>query len=77
MKWITSDEFHDAMDANPYGVYLVNAYKAGKPVRDAIFSTKAKVEAWTNSLPDEYTCCVCPFVIDEPDFGNIKKDATQ
>lgn len=72
MKWITSDEFHEMMDANPYAVYLVSVYENGKQVREAVFSTKAKVEAWTDSLPDAYTCAVAPFVVDEPDWGNVR-----
>lgn len=55
-------------DAHPQGVYLVTVYPEQ---RTAVFKTKAAADAWLATLPDESTAVVAPFVIDEPDFGNV------
>lgn len=56
-------------------VYYVEGYdKDGQTAAMAIFSIEAKFDEWA-SLPEnsELAFVVCPFVIDEPDWGNISK----
>lgn len=71
-KWVGEDDFFDRMDANPSAVYLVEEYSGVDRQRTALFSTKEKAKEWMDL--QEGTCVCCPFVIDEPDFGN-RKDA--
>lgn len=71
LKFISDDEFHKQMDANPSAVYKVDMFIGGAWHRTGIFSTKKHAEQWCN-LP-EYDCAtavVVPYIIDEPNFGN-------
>lgn len=65
---MTEEQFFRLHDAEPRGVYLVTVYPEE---RNAIFGTKAAADAWLATLPDEDTAVVSPYVIDEPDFGNV------
>lgn len=69
---MSSDEiFYAKHDACPQGVYVVTVYPEE---RQAIFTNKAAVSAWLESLPEYVSSLVVPYVLDEPDFGNkIKK----
>lgn len=73
MKWISTDDFHKQMDENPNAVYVVETYNGLDRKQLGLFSTKEKAQAWCDSWDDDHSCVVCPFVIDEPDFGNIPK----
>lgn len=73
MKWVSTDEFHKAMDENPSAVYVVEAYAGPDRKQLGLFSTKNKAQVWCDAQDDAVTCVVCPFVIDEPDFGNTPK----
>jgi hypothetical protein len=71
MKWAGEEDFFAAMDANPDAVYAVELYSGTERRQLGLFSTKAKAAAWCDRPEfDEMTAVVCPFVIDEPDFGN-------
>lgn len=74
MKWVSTDEFNKQMDENPKAVYVVESYDGLERTQLALFSTKAKVQAYCDAQGDDVTCVVCPYVIDEPDFGNVGKD---
>jgi hypothetical protein len=71
---MTDDEFYANHDADPRGVYLVTVYP---DERTGIFTTQAAVTAWTEALADDETAVICPFVLDEPEFGNIPPGALQ
>lgn len=62
------------MDENPAGVYIVSIFREGAVVGHGVFSTKAKVKEWADKPEfDDAAALIVPFVIDEPDFGNIPK----
>ncbi len=61
---------HDALEG---GVYIVEVFLKGDFIKHGVFSHSSKAQEWMRSLPNEYTCMAAPFVLDEPDFGNIKK----
>lgn len=64
------DVFFKAMDENPSAVYLVWSYEGVDRESLAIFSTKAKADDFCTTI--EAPCAVCPFIIDDPGFGNRK-----
>lgn len=74
MKWVSTEEFHEAMDKNPSAVYVVESYRGIDRKQLGLFSTKERAEAWCNVWDDDYSCVVCPYIIDEPDFGNKRHD---
>lgn len=68
------EEFCKKMDENPLGVYCVDIYKNGEWVDAAVFSTKAKTDHLIDHHPiSDSDALVVPYIIDEPDFGNIAK----
>lgn len=68
-----TDKFFKEHDELPSGIYKVDIYdKKNRFVMTALFSTIEKAQVWLKTLPDEGSCVTAPFVIDEPDFGNIK-----
>lgn len=64
-------ENHDAL---PTGVYLVEAWRNGEFVQHGVFSTSVVAKAWMNGLPEDHVCFCAPFVLDEPTFGNVRKE---
>lgn len=74
-----TDDFYEKQDAHPQGVYLVVTYHKKDPdyEQTAIFSTKTRVENYLNKLGENCTSAIVPFIIDEPNFGNIPRDKLQ
>lgn len=70
MKRVGEEDFFKQMDENPNAVYVVESYHGLDRKRLGLFSTKANADAYCQSRPEEESCVVCPYVIDEPDFGN-------
>ena len=75
----TYDDAHERAffarhDADPLGVYLVTIFPQE---RNGIFTTKAAAEAWTATFPDDCSALYCPYVLNEPDYGNIPKSQQQ
>ena len=64
------ESFYKQMDDNPSAVYVVEAYNSGERECLALFSTKEKAQYWISLQKSPRV--VCPFVIDEPDFGNAR-----
>lgn len=63
-----TESFFETHDAHPHGVYLVTIYPEE---RNAVFTTKSAADAWIRSLPDYGQSLTIPYVLDEPDFGNV------
>lgn len=61
------------IDDHPDGVIVVQAYDNNEEVGMGIFSNEENANKWLNSLPEHYVCVVMPYVIDEPDYGNVEK----
>ena len=77
MKWAGDEEFFSAMDANPNAVYAVEMYRGVDRHQLALFASKAAADAWCQRPEfDEMAAVVCPYVIDEPDFGNTVASCT-
>lgn len=76
MRWLTPDEkaFFAKMDGDHNAVYVVESYYGTDRKQMGLFSTQQKAQAWCDSRPDEETCLVVPYVIDEPEFGNTPKE---
>lgn len=67
---MTEDEFFAKHDADPRAVYLVEIV----PGRFGIFSTKALLDAWLDTIPEEEgAAVVSPFYIDVPEYGEIPR----
>lgn len=64
------DDFFKAMDENPSAVYVVESYHGVDRQCLGIFSTRDKADAWMES--QEEICVCCPYMINDPDFGNRK-----
>lgn len=65
---------HDALDD---GVYLVEVFDKEKFIQHGIFDHSQKAREWMHSLPNEYTCLCAPFVLNAPNYGNVKKEDLQ
>lgn len=65
---------HDELEN---GVYLVEVFCRGVFVQHGIFTTSNKARAWMELLPQDMACVCAPFVLDMPDFGNIKRESMQ
>jgi len=61
--------FFERHDADPRGVYLVTVFPEQ---RNAVFSTRAAVEAWLATLSEEVSTLTVPYVLNEPDYGNMR-----
>lgn len=75
-----SDEYGEMMaahDALEGGVYLVEVFHYEQFIQHGIFSNSVVARAWMNTLPNEYTCMCAPFILDHPDFGNMKTEEMQ
>lgn len=75
-----SDEYGEMMaehDALEGGVYLVEVFHLEKFIQHGIFSNSVVAREWMRSLPSEYSCLCAPFVLNHPDFGNVKKGNMQ
>lgn len=55
-------------------VFVVMVYTKGEMVGMAVVSDKEKVTAWLDAHYDDdcYTAMTVPFMVDEPDWGNLK-----
>lgn len=51
-------------------VLIVHAYHPSENDRLAVFGSIEAAEKWTDSLDDDWSCVICPYVVDEPEFGN-------
>lgn len=74
------DEYEEMMaahDALEDGVYLVEVFNKEQFIQHGIFSNSKKAQEWMRSLPNEYTCMCAPFILDNPDYGNVKKSEMQ
>lgn len=70
---MNESEMMAAHDGRDDGVYLVFAFGPEGKEKHGVFSTSIKAAEWMASLP-EYNCCCAPFIVDEPDYGNVKKE---
>lgn len=69
----SSQDFWKRHCSTPGGVICVFVYRGGdNPEAIAIFSDMEKVDAWLRRFADDSgTAVVVPYVIDEPDFGDV------
>ncbi len=52
------------------GAVIVAECFCGDKQRTAVFSSIEAAMAFSDLLGDGWACAFCPFVVDEPDFGN-------
>ncbi len=74
------DEYSEMMaahDALEDGVYLVEVFDKEKFLQHGIFSDSTKAREWMHSLPSEFKCICAPFILDNPECGNVKKSEMQ
>jgi len=69
------DEFYKVHRGGSGPVVVVFAYFNAKTTsrdkeRIGIFGSFEKAQEWAFKLGDDWHCVFCPFVVDEPDFGN-------
>ena len=65
------------MTAKP--VVITVLLKEGVQERVDIFSTREKADAWADKFDadDGYACVFVPYVVDEPEFGNVPRRERQ
>lgn len=66
---------HSARSDGVINVYAYNVETGDE--RTGIFSTMVRAQAWVNSLDEAWTTVSTPFILDEPDYGNIPKGEQQ
>lgn len=77
-KFISDDDFNAKMDYDPKAVYVAEIYEGVECIARAVFSTKALTEEWLNRPEfDDCNGVAVPYMVDVPDFGNMKKENTQ
>lgn len=72
-----------AKDGDPMDFYKAHRGGAGNVVmvfasnkcdeRFAIFGSIETAQAWALKLGDSFACAFVPYVVDEPDFGNVTR----
>lgn len=67
-------KFVDTHDAAPGGVWLVEVFHKDAFIAHGVFSKFDLAKAWMGGQPSEYACLCAPFVVDHPDFGNVRKE---
>lgn len=70
IKTIDPDGFYERHRGGSGNVVVVLAYSHGIE-RTGIFSSIEKAQEWRDTLGDDWTCIFAPYVVDEPDFGNV------
>lgn len=63
--------FFKRHDELPEGVYLVEVYQ-DEATNVGIFSTRAGVREFLAKVKGDYSSITAPFVVDVPEFGNVK-----
>lgn len=55
-------------------VWVVTVYRAGGFVGQGVFSCKEKVLEWLNASynDDAYSSVSAPYMVDHPDWGNVR-----
>jgi hypothetical protein len=73
LKAIDPDGFYDRHRGGSGNVIVVHAYSDDDQIT-GVFSSIETAQAWRDSLDeDEWTCVFAPYVVDEPDFGNVTR----
>lgn len=73
---MTQEEMITAHDGLEDGVYLVMVFDGGLK-QHGIFTKFENAKAWMGTFPSSYNCLCAPFVLDNPDYGNVKKEEMQ
>lgn len=64
------DEFYRHHRGGQGAVIVVHSYDEMNRERIGIFSSIETAQAWTNALGDNWTSVFCPYIVDDPDWGN-------
>ncbi|CAN1724457.1 protein of unknown function [Hyphomicrobium sp. 1Nfss2.1] len=67
-------EFYNQHRGGAGNVILVSVFGGGDLDRVAMFGSIERAEEWAASLGDEVQVVFSPHVVDEPDFGNARKN---
>ena len=74
MNAIDPDGFYERHRGGSGNVVVVFAYSEfNYDELTGIFSSIEKAHAWRDTLGDEWTCIFAPYVVDEPDYGNVTR----
>ena len=67
------------MTAQSKPVVIAVLLKEGEQERVDVFSTREKADAWADKFSgdDGYACVFVPYVVDEPEFGNVPRRERQ
>lgn len=64
-------KFYEEHDADAKGVYLVEVYTPdGELDGLGVFTRHDLAQQWLANQKDENSCCVIPFMLDDPKWGN-------
>lgn len=63
------DTFYRHHRGGQGAVVIVRAFK-GEQEQIGVFSSIEIAQSWRNSLGDDYACVFCPYIVDDPDWGN-------
>jgi hypothetical protein len=61
--------------STPGGVIVVEVWADGERQQTGIFRSFDKAMAWRDRFGDDGAAIFSPYVLDEPDFGNVPADS--
>lgn len=55
-------------------MFVVEVFQNGKVVGMAVLSSQEKVKTWLDTHYDDdmFSAVTAPFIVDEPDWGNVR-----
>jgi hypothetical protein len=69
---VSADEFYNTHRGGSGAVILVLEFSGDDEIR-GIFGSIESAHNWRNTLGDEYVCVFSPYVVDCPEWGNVKQ----
>ena len=67
------DEFYRIHRGGAGNVIMVMAFNNGKD-KIGVFGSIETAQKWALQFGGEWHCVFSPFIVDEPDFGNVKRN---
>jgi len=66
-------DFMAAVDANPQAFVELRICCEEGEEHTGFFSTYAKADKWRDNFPGAYAAIYVPHMLNEPDWGNVKR----